>query len=402
MIPEGIRVPYALAVHGIEEEQAVLDVLRKSQTIMGPRIKQFEEEIAKIFGKKHGIMVNSGSSANLLAFEILNLSPGSEVITPALTFSTTVAPMLQKGLKPVFVDVEPGTYNIDVSKIREKITPKTKVLMIPSLIGNMSNLEELREIAWEYNLVFIEDSCDTLGAQYKGLPSGSYSHMSTTSFYGSHIITAAGGGGMICVNNPYWMDRCKILRGWGRSSARDEGEDLSKRFGVTLAGIQYDSKFIFEGIGYNFLPLEISAAFGLEQIKKLPLFSETRDKNFNKLFKFFSNYEKYFILPKQLPEVKTNWLGFPLTIKSTAPFNRQEITTFLERNNIQTRPVFTGDILRQPAFEHLVETTGQKPSDFPVADEVMRRGFLVGCHHGLSEEQMSHLIGTLELFLKRY
>jgi len=402
MLPEGIRVPYALAVHGIEEEQAVLDVLRKSQTIMGPRIKQFEEEIAKIFGKKHGIMVNSGSSANLLAFEILNLSPGSEVITPALTFSTTVAPMLQKGLKPVFVDVEPGTYNIDVSKIREKITPKTKVLMIPSLIGNMSNLEELREIAWEYNLVFIEDSCDTLGAQYKGLPSGSYSHMSTTSFYGSHIITAAGGGGMICVNNPYWMDRCKILRGWGRSSARDEGEDLSKRFGVTLAGIQYDSKFIFEGIGYNFLPLEISAAFGLEQIKKLPLFSETRDKNFNKLFKFFSNYEKYFILPKQLPEVKTNWLGFPLTIKSTAPFNRQEITTFLERNNIQTRPVFTGDILRQPAFEHLVETTGQKPSDFPVADEVMRRGFLVGCHHGLSEEQMSHLIGTLELFLKRY
>lgn len=402
MLPEGIRVPYALAVHGIEEEQAVLDVLRKSQTIMGPRIKQFEEEIAKIFGKKHGIMVNSGSSANLLAFEILNLSEGSEVITPALTFSTTVAPLLQKGLKPVFVDVEPGTYNIDVSKIHEKITPKTKVLMIPSLIGNMSNLEELREIAWEYNLVFIEDSCDTLGAKYKGLPSGSYSHMSTTSFYGSHIITAAGGGGMICVNNPYWMDRCKILRGWGRSSARDEGEDLQKRFGVTLAGIQYDSKFIFEGIGYNFLPLEISAAFGLEQVKKLPLFSETRDKNFNKLFKFFSNYEKYFILPKQLPEVKTNWLGFPLTIKSNAPFNRQEITTFLERNNIQTRPVFTGDILRQPAFEHLVETTGQKPSDFPVADEVMRRGFLVGCHHGLTEEQMSHLIGTLELFLKRY
>ncbi|MBS3082024.1 aminotransferase class I/II-fold pyridoxal phosphate-dependent enzyme [Candidatus Pacearchaeota archaeon] len=397
-----MRVSYAQAVHGIEEENAVLDVLRKNQSIMGHRVKQFEEEIATIFGKKHGVMVNSGSSANLLALEILNLPAGSEVITPALTFATTVAPILQRGLKPVFVDVEHGTYNIDISKIREKITHKTKVLMIPSLIGNFSDLDELRKIAWEYNLVFIEDSCDTLGAQYKGLPSGSYSHMSTTSFYGSHIITAAGGGGMICVNNPYWMDQCKILRGWGRSSARDEGEDLHKRFGVTLAGIQYDSKFIFESIGYNFLPLEISAAFGLEQVKKLPIFAETRQKNFNQLFDFFLNYQKYFILPKQLPEAKTNWLGFPLTIKSTTPFDREEITTFLENNNIQTRPVFTGDILRQPAFEHLVETTGQKATDFPVADEVMRRGFLIGCHHGLSQEQMDYLIGKIESFLKNY
>ena len=325
-----------------------------------------------------------------------------EVITPALTFSTTVSPILQKGLKPIFIDVEPGTYNINVSKIREKINPKTKVLMIPSLIGNVSNLEELREIAWEYNLILIEDSCDTLGAKYKNLPSGKYSHISTTSFYGSHIITAAGGGGMICVNNLYWLDKCRILRGWGRSSARDEGEDINKRFGVTLAGIQYDSKFIFEEIGYNFLPMEISAAFGLEQVKKLPNFAETRQKNFTQLVNFFINYEKYFILPKQLPEVQTNWLAFPLTIKSTAPFSRQEITTFLEKNNIQTRPIFTGGILRQPAFEHLVRTTGQKAEDFPVADEVMRRGFLIGCHHGLTQEQMNHMILTLDFFLKKY
>ena len=158
MLPDGMRVSYAQAVHGIEEENAVLDVLRKNQSIMGHRVKQFEEEIATIFGKKHGVMVNSGSSANLLALEILNLPAGSEVITPALTFATTVAPILQRGLKPVFVDVEHGTYNIDISKIREKITHKTKVLMIPSLIGNFSDLDELRKIAWEYNLVFIEDS----------------------------------------------------------------------------------------------------------------------------------------------------------------------------------------------------------------------------------------------------
>ncbi len=402
MPSEEIRVSYAQAVHGIEEEEAVLDVLRKNQTIMGPRINKFEEEIARIFGKKYGVMVNSGSSANLIAFEILNFPQGSEIITPALTFSTTVAPILQKGLKPIFVDVEPGTYNIDVSKIREKITPKTKALMIPSLIGNFSNLEEISNIAKEFNLIFIEDSCDTLGAVFKGFPSGFYSHISTTSFYGSHIITAAGGGGMICINNPYWMDKAKILRGWGRSSARDEGEDLSKRFGVTLSGIQYDSKFIFESVGYNFLPLEISAAFGLEQVKKLKLFSNTRQKNFNKLYEFFINYEKYFMLPKQLPDSITNWLGFPLTIKSDSPFNRQEITTFLERNNIQTRPIFTGDILRQPAFEYLVESTNQRPSDFPVSDEVMQKGFLIGCHHGLSEEHMNYLINTLDTFLKKY
>ena len=274
--------------------------------------------------------------------------------------------------------------------------------MIPSLIGNFSNLEELKNIAWDYNLIFIEDSCDTLGARYKGVPTGSYSHISTTSFYGSHIITAAGGGGMICVNNSYWMDKAKIIRGWGRSSARDEGEDINKRFGVTLAGIQYDSKFIFENVGYNFLPLEISAAFGLAQLKKLSMFSEIRRKNFDRLYGFFKDYEKFFILPKQLPDSQTNWLGFPLTIKSNAPFSRQDITTFLESKNIQTRPVFTGDILRQPAFEHLVETTGQKPSDFPVADEVMRRGFLIGCHHGLNEEHMNHMINTLDLFLKKY
>lgn len=398
----GIRVPYAQAVHGEEEEKAVLEVLRNNQTIMGPRIKKFEEEVSSIFGKKYGIMLNSGSSANLLALEILALPKDSEVITPALTFATTLAPILQKGLKPVFVDVEPGTYLINLEQLKEKITKKTKVLMIPSLIGNVPHMEELRKIAKENTLIFIEDSCDTLGAQFEGLPSGVYSHMSTTSFYGSHIITAGGGGGMIALNDYDWMDKCKILRGWGRSSARDEGEDLQKRFGVTLSGIPYDSKFIFEGIGYNFLPTEISAAFGLEQLKKLKKFEETRHKNFSQLMDFFSNYEKFFILPRQLSQVKTNWLAFPLTIKSKAPFTRQLITTYLERNNIQTRPVFTGNVLRQPVFKHLVQTTGQSPDDFPVADDVMRNGFLIGCHHGLNQRQMDYLIDTLRSFLEKY
>jgi len=291
---------------------------------------------------------------------------------------------------------------INLNQLKEKISKKTKALMIPSLIGNVPDLEEIRKIAKENNIFFIEDSCDTLGAQFAGLPSGVYSHISTTSFYGSHIITAAGGGGMISVNSEEFLDKCKILRGWGRSSSRDESEDLQKRFGVTLAGIPYDSKFIFENIGYNFLPMEISAAFGLEQVKKLKKFEEIRSRNFTQLYEFFSKYENYFLLPKQLPQVKTNWLAFPLTIKQKAPFTRQLITSYLEKNNIQTRPVFTGNVLRQPAFKHLIKSTAQNPDDYPAADEVMRSGFLIGCHHGLAQKQMDYMKDILASFLEKY
>lgn len=398
---EKIRVPYALAVHGEEEEKAVLDVLREHKTIMGERTKKFESAIAAVFGKKYGVMVNSGSSANLLALELLNAPEGSEIITPVLTFATTVSPILQKRLKPIFVDVESGTYQININKIRERITSRTKALMIPSLIGNVPNMEELRKIAREYDLAFIEDSCDTLGATYDSLPTGVYSDISTTSFYGSHIITACGGGGAICFNRKESDIRCKMLRGWGRSSAIDESEDLSQRFGVEVEGIQYDAKFIFSETGYNFLPVEVSAAFGLEQLKKLKIFAETRLKNFTQLYEFFLRYQQFFILPKQLPEVRTSWLAFPLTIKPDAPFSRSLITTYLEENNIQTRPVFTGNILRQPAFKHLNDER-QKSDDFPVADNIMRNAFLIGCHHGLEDMHLDYLKKILTKFLDKF
>jgi CDP-4-dehydro-6-deoxyglucose reductase, E1 len=394
-----MRVPYALAVHGDEEERAVLEILRSSRTIMGPKTKKFEDSVAALFGKKYGVMVNSGSSANLLALEALDLPEGLEVITPALTFSTTVAPILQRRLNPVFVDVEQGTYQIDVSKIEEKITPKTKVLMIPSLIGNLPNMERIRNIALTNSLIYLEDSCDTLGAQYNGLSTGCYSDISTTSFYGSHIITAAGGGGMLCTNNKEWEKKYKILRGWGRSSAVDENEDVEKRFGVELDGVPYDTKFIFEAIGYNFLPTEISAAFGLEQLAKLAGFSDKRERNFGSLHSFFSGREEYFILPEQSDKVRTNWLAFPLTIKEDAPFTRKEITSYLESNNIQTRPVFTGNILRQPAFRHLKDS---KNSDFPVADHVMKSGFLVGCNHGLNDKHIDYMKEKFTAFLDKF
>ncbi len=395
-----MRVNYAKAVYGLEEENAVLDVLRNQKILVGGRkTSDFEESIAKIFGKKYGVMVNSGSSANLLALRILGLPEGSEVITPILTYSTTAAPIIQCGLKPVFIDSEVGSYQIDISKIREKITNKTKVLMIPSLIGNVPDMKELRKICDENSLIFIEDSCDTLGASFDGLPTGKYSDITTTSFYASHVITAGGTGGMVCMNDDNWKIKCKILRGWGRSSAADESEDLDKRFGFEIDGIKYDSKFIYSDIGYNFLAGDLNAAFGLEQLKKLDGFIGIRIDNYNKLVDFFSRYERFFILPKQLQEVKTAWLAFPLTIKPDAPFTRDQVTIYLEKNDIQTRPVFSGNILRHPAFK---KCNNQSPEEFPVTDQIMKGSFLIGCHHGLTEEEMNYMLGKFSDLLAKF
>lgn len=393
------RVPYALAVHDKEEEEAVLDVIRNHKTIMGERTKEFETKVAALFGKKYGIMVNSGSSANLLAFELLNLPKGSEVITPILTFSTTLSPIIQKQLMPVFVDVEPRSYLIDIGEMEDAIGEKTKALMIPSLLGNVPDMKRIKKVADKNSLTFVEDSCDTLGATFEGVSTGIYSDISTTSFYGSHIITAAGGGGMICVNDADWHIKCKILRSWGRSSAVDESEDIKKRFAVNLGGIPYDSKFVFEEVGYNLLPLEISAAFGLAQLKKLRMFSDIRQDNFLRLTEFFSQYD-YFVLPTQLPSVKTPWLGFPLTIQFDAPFSRSDIVTYLEENGIQTRPVFTGNVLRQPAFRNIDYKNLDR--DYPVANTIMKNSFLIGCHQGITQIHLEKIRQTFRKFLDRF
>jgi len=398
-----IRVPYAFSVHGKEEIEAVVKVL-KGNTVLSARTKEFEEKIARLFGKKHGIMVNSGSSANLLAFELLDFPEGSEVITPLLTFATTVAPILQKNLIPVFVDVEPGTYLINIDQLEEAITKKTRALMIPSLIGNVPDLARLKRIAKKHKLVLIEDSCDTLGAKLNKRPTGTYSDISTTSFYGSHIINGAGGGGMILVNNNNWAERLLVLRGWGRASSlmgeSKESENIKKRFAVRLGNVPYDSKFVFSEIGYNFLPLEISAAFGIEQLRKFNGFAKLRKNNFKRLFEFFKKYEKFFILPLQTRGANTPWLAFPLTIKKDAPFSRKRICTFLEENNIQTRPVFVGNILKQPAFRSMKKKTPFK--HYPETDHVMSGGFLIGCHQGLTKKQLKYLEYRFDEFLSKF
>ena len=398
-----LRVPYGFSVHGQEEIDAVIEVLR-GNTAIGDKTSDFEAKVAKMFGKKHGVMVNSGSSANLLAFELLNLPKGSEVITPALTFATVVAPIVQKGLIPVFVDVDPTTYLVNMDQVKAAITKKTKALMIPSLMGNIPNMKDLSQIAKKHKLYFIEDSCDTLGGTFEGKPTGIYSDISITSFYGSHIINGAGGGGMIMVNDPKWESRLKVLRGWGRQSSlygeKANSELLKNRFNFKLGGIPYDNKFIFSEVGYNFLPLEISSAFALAQMKRLPGFLEKRRRNFENLTRYVATKDKYFILPTQTPDTETAWLAFPVIIKPKSPFTRLEIVTFLEENNIQTRPVFAGNILKQPGFKKI---ENRKISvAFPNTDIIMKNAFVLACHHGLDDNQITYVQNKIDEFLAKY
>lgn len=401
-----LRVPYALAVYGKEECDAVAEVLANPQRIVpGERVRAFESRIAALFGKKHGIMVNSGSSANLLAVASLALPKGSEVITPALTFATTLAPILQLGLTPVLVDVVPGSYQVDVNQIEKRITRRTKALMVPSLIGNIPDLKRLQAIAKKHKLFFIEDSCDALGATFAGRPTGYYSDISTTSFYASHIITTAGAGGMVCFRDPAFVRHAVVKASWGRESTLfglfEKSEDIRKRFAGVIDGEPYDAKFIFSELGYNFQSTELSAAFGLEQLKRFPGFLAKRQKNFAALRPFFKKYERFFVLPEQDKRTKTAWLAFPLTIKKDAPFTRYELTKYLEEADIQTRPIFTGNVMRQPAFKKFLKKRNGT-YQFPVANDVMRGGFLIGCHHGLEAAHLKRLQSVFTTFLDRY
>jgi CDP-6-deoxy-D-xylo-4-hexulose-3-dehydrase len=399
-ITDPVAVPYGMTVHGQDEIDAVVHVL-KTSTQMGKHVREMEERVAKLYAKNHGLMVNSGSSALYLAAEVMDLPEGSEVITPALTFATTVAPQVRMGMIPAFVDVEPGTYCIDANKVEEMITEKTKALVIPNLIGNLPDWQKLREIADKHNLFVLEDSADTLGALIGGESSGRFSDISITSFYGSHVINAAGNGGMLCINDDDLHERAKLLRSWGRSSSLFvESEKIENRFNVEVDGIEYDAKFVFEELGFNLEPSEMGAAFGLVQLNKLNKNIDARVDNYNELRAFFADYEDWFILPEQLPDSYTGWLAFALTIKDDAPFKRREMQIFLEKLRIMTRTVFTGNILRQPAMknvEHRATSAG-----YPETDKVMRGGMLVACHHGLTPEMMAHLKNSCADFLSKF
>ena len=344
-------------------------------------------------------MVNSGSSANLLALSSLNLQKGSEVITPTLTFSTTVAPIIQLGLVPHFIDVEKYSFVSKLSQIEKAINGKTKAIMIPNLLGNVPYWPTIWKIAKKYNLKVIEDSADTIGYTYSNKNFGKFSDISTNSMYASHIITGAGFGGMVCFNDKKTYENAKLLRGWGRSSAIfNESEGITKRFNTKVDRIPYDGKYIFSGLGYNFLPSEISAAFALVQLDKLKKNIIKREANFAKLKKFFSKFPKYFQLPVQDSKLSTPWLAYPVLINENKKFKRKELQIFLERKNIQTRTIFTGNILRQPIMKK--QFYKKVPNSQINSNYVMTNGMLIGCHHGLKNKDLNYMQKKIELFFK--
>ena len=396
-----MKIYYGKAIYGKNEIDAVNKVLKKNylNLVDGPNVKLLENKIAKLFGKKHALMVNSGSSANLLGLASFNFKPGSEIITTTLTFSTTVAPIYQLGLVPSFIGVIEDKFIADVSQIEKCITKKTVAIMLPNLLGNIVDWKKVKFIAKKYNLKLIEDSADAIGYAIDGSNTGRLSDIVTNSFYASHIITGAGFGGIVCFNNKDQYNRAKLLRGWGRSSTLfNEKEDILKRFKTKVDGIPYDGKYIFSAIGYNFLPSEISAAFALEQSKKLKSNISTRIRNFKFLINFFKKYEDIFSLPRQNKGVKTGWLAFPLVIKSKK-IKRQKLQIFLEKRNIQTRTIFTGNILRQPIMKKK-KYFKHKKSEI-VSNDIMRNGILIGCHHGLTKKNLEYICKSFNLFLKK-
>ncbi len=392
------KISYAKTVYGQKEIDAVVKCLNES-TQMGNYSRKFESKIAKLFDKKSCLYVNSGSSALYIGIESFNFPEGSEVITPALTFGTTIGCLIKNNLIPVFVDVEPLSYCIDPNQIDEMITDKTVAILAPNLMGNICKWEEISKIAKAHNLKVIEDSADTLGGTINGRSSGYYSDMSITSFYGSHIINCAGNGGALMLNDDNVIDKAKLLRSWGRSSSLfdEKSEAIENRFNIDIGGIDYDAKFVFETAGYNLEGNELGAAFGLVQLESLEKNIEIRERNFKIQNKFFSQYDEVFSIPKQTKNTKTGWLAYPILINKNAKFKRKEFQIFLEKRDIQTRVVFTGNIIRQPMMKNVIYRTNDH--GYPNADAVMERGVLLPVHHGMKNSMFERLHLTIEEFL---
>ena len=392
------KIPYGKNVYDNREINAVIKTLRKS-TQMGKSVDLFENKIAKLFSKKYGLMVNSGSSALTLALKVMDLPKGSEILTPCLNFGTAISSIMLSNLNPILVDCEIETLQINIKEIERKISKKTRAILIPNLIGNIPDWKKIRIIANKYKLLVLEDSADTLGGKINNKSTGIYSDISITSFYGSHVISCAGNGGMMVTNNKNYFTRAKVLRSWGRMSTLiKDSENINKRLGIKLKGFDYDRKFVFSEAGYNFEPSEVGASFGLVQLEKFNHFIKLRNKNFNLHLEFFKRLNS-FITPKVDKSVKTNFLAYPIILKKNSKFTRKEFQIYLEKNKIQTRPIFTGNLLRHPAFSSLISSKN-KLNSFKNSDYIMKYGLLIGCHQGLSDKDISYIHKVILKFNK--
>jgi len=369
--------PNQKEAYGDAEINAVIECLNEGWLAgFGPKTVQFEQEVSQLFSKKFGLFVNSGSSAILLGLNSLELEPGSEIVTPACTFSTTIAPIIQCGLKPVFCDVEIGTYVPSPNQVLEKVTEKTKVILLPNLIGSKPDWEEIRRRVGD-KIILFEDSADTI-------TSTPVTDLAITSFYSSHLITACGSGGMLMCNNEKYLKRATMFRDWGRIG--DNSEDIKTRFAYSIDGIPYDYKFLYGAVGYNMKSSEVNAAFGLVQVSRIEEIRQKRRLVFNRYLENLKDVPEI-LLPNN--KFNTDWLAIPFMYK-----NRIELLTFLEENNIQTRVCFAGNVTRHPVYRQYLQ-------EFENADKIMAEGFLLGAHHGMTIEDVDYVCDKIIEFINK-
>lgn len=408
-IPGKTRINYAGRVYDEKEIINLVDASLDFWLTTGRFAKKFEREFAEFLNVKYCLLTNSGSSANLLAISALTspllkerqLKPGDEVITTACGFPTTLNPIIQNGLTPVFVDIDLSTYNIQAEKIEAAISSKTKAIFVAHTLGNPVEIDKIMKIAKKYKLWFVEDNCDALGSRYRGKYTGTYGDISTSSFYPPHHITM-GEGGALLTNDADLRKIILSFRDWGRDCWCEPGHDnacgrrFSRQFGGKLP-LGYDHKYVYSHIGYNLKLTDMQAAIGVIQLKKLPKFIKKRKENFAVLFSALDKYKEYLILPEATMHSEPSWFGFPIMVKETAHFTRNDIVNYLEENKIATRMLFGGNLIKQPAYEGIKYRVfgGLKNTDL-----IMNNLFWIGVYPGLSKDMIKFTIKSFNDFFR--
>ena len=413
-IPGKTLIKYAGRVYDEKELTNLVDASLDFWLTAGRYAHRFEKELAKFLGIRFCILTNSGSSANLLAISTLTspklgekrLKPGDEVITTACGFPTTLNPIIQNNLIPVFMDIDLGTYNIKADKIEKAITKKTKAIFVAHTLGNPVDLDKIMKVVKKYNLFLIEDNCDSLGSKYKDKYTGTFGHISTCSFYPAHHITM-GEGGAVLTNEPLLKRIIMSFRDWGRDCWCEPGHDntCGKRFSQQHGKLPYgyDHKYVYSHIGYNLKITDMQAAIGCAQLEKLQDFIKARKKNWELLKEGLVGFKDYFILPEATYNSDPSWFGFLLTLKDDIDFNRDEIVRYLEAKNIQTRMLFAGNLIKQPCFNEIRENNKvyRVIGSLKNTDKVMSRSFWIGVYKGISIEMARYIIRTISEFLDK-
>lgn len=408
--PGESRVNYAGRVFNEKELTNAVEASLDFWLTEGRYSESFAEKISDFLGLDYVLLTNSGSSANLLAFSALTseslgekrLKSGDEVISVAAGFPSTITPILQNGLVPVFVDVDIPTYNIDVRQMKNAITDKTRCIFIAHTLGNPFDVASVLDLAKEFDLWIIEDNCDAFGSTYNNRPTGTYGHLSTISFYPAHHITT-GEGGAIATNDPELHKIVRSFRDWGRDCYCAGGENntcgkrFTQRFGELPIG--YDHKYVYSEIGYNLKMTDIQAAIGDAQMDKLELFGTMRRENFKKWLAIFARYSEYFILPEKTKNSDPSWFAFIVTLRENSPFTRDEITRFLNDNLIETRYLFAGNITKQPAF---INRNWRISGNLNNTEIIMNNSFFLGTYPGMTSAMFNYSESVLKKFMERY